>query len=157
MTGHIVSHTPSKKIAAYLGAGHHELQSILAKINHLQQLSEKVSSYLDPHLTHLCMIANLIGSKLIILAANGSIATQLRFQVPDLLKKFSLDPELKHIHQIECKVRPASSISSPVRLQRSKMPLLSQQTSELIRDMAKSIDDKVLREIMEKIASRTSE
>ncbi len=154
MTGQIVSHSPSKKIAAYFGASHHELQSIIAKINHLQQLSQKISPYLDPDLTHFYKIANLIGNKLIIVAANGSIATQLRFQVTDLLKKFSLDPELKHIHQIECKVRPASSFSSPMRMQRTKMPLLSPETAELIRNMAENIEDKVLREIMERIASR---
>jgi len=149
-----MTHPPSKKASAYLSHKHHELDSIFEKVKQLQQLDQKITTYIDPSLTPFWKVANLIGNKLIILAANGSIATQLRFQTTDLLRKFSQDPLLHHICQIECKVRPPNQPTSSTVLQRKKMQLLSEHTAELIQQMARTLDDDVLKEIMERIASR---
>lgn len=148
---------PSKKVISYLDKSQHELQSLFIKIQALQKLNDKILPYLSPYLAHHAQIANLTRNKLIIFVANGSIATQLRFQTGDLLKKFSLDPELKHIHQIDCKVQPmlTQPISYPPSHQKKNMPLLSEQTAEIIRTMAAGLEDEQLREVMERIAKRT--
>jgi hypothetical protein len=144
----------SKKAAGYFDQDHQELQSLFMKIQELQKLSLKVSAYLEPHLVSYCQIANVAGSKLIVFVANGSIATQLRFQTTDLLKKFSLDPGLKHIRQIDYKVHPKLAQPSDSRSSQKKMQPLSRETADIIRNMAETLEDQALREIMERIASR---
>jgi hypothetical protein len=74
------------------------------------------------------------GGILVLIVANGSVATQLRFQIPDLLKKFKLDPILKRIHDIQCKVRPAPS-SSRVDKASNTMPTLSPESAQIMRDI----------------------
>jgi hypothetical protein len=100
----------------------------------------------------------LVGGKLILIAANGSIATQLRFITADLLKRIKREPTLQHIQQIECKVRPVqSALSSRLTTQMSKkMPSLSPETAEIVHEIAGSIEDPTLREVMERIAKRAN-
>jgi hypothetical protein len=150
---------PSKRVLSYLDTDNNELTSIFAKINELQKLNSKIANYLDPHLVPYCQIANLIKNKLIILVANGSIATQLRFQNTLLLKKFSMDPDLQHIFHIECKVQPnlAQPLPGSNSRQVRKIEPLSLDAAQVIREMAKTLKDDSLRDVMERIASRTSE
>ena len=144
-----------KKAGNYIGAEDRDLNTIIAKIKILETLNHKVQEYLDPALAPYCRVANKINNTLILMAANGSIATQLRFLSIDLLIKFENDPILKSIKKIECKVSPSPTL--PPRLTSvtsQRMPLITPKTAQIIRDIAKSISDPDLKEIMEKIANR---
>lgn len=146
----------SKKADSFLQTESQELQSIFTKVKLLRELNQKVSAYLDINSVPYCQVANLVGNKLILVAANGSIATQIRFQSVDLLRKFKQDPALRNIQSIECKVRPVTttptSRPSPTG---QTMESITTETAHMIREMAKSIEDTQLREIMLRIASRT--
>ena len=107
---------------------------------------------LPENLASYCQVANLVGNRLVLIVANGSIATQIRFLSADLLEKFKQDAILKRIQGIDCKVRPSPSSPKPTNAYQRKMPPLSQETAELVRDMAGSLEDPKLRKIMEKIA-----
>lgn len=147
-----------KKANAFLayGGGSQDLQAIHAKIKMLQGLSRKVLIHLDPSVAKYCQVANLTNGKLILIVANGSIAMQIRFQTDDLLRKMNQDNSLRHIKEIECKVRPPQMKQSP-RLQATPskyMAVLSAETAEVVKSIAASIEDPKLREIMERIAGR---
>jgi len=153
-----VKEKSSKKVDDYLQSGNHDLRSLFAKVRVLEDINRKVSAYLDKNIVDYCQVANLLGNRLVILAANGSIATQLRFQITDLLRKFKQDAQLKHIHHIDAKVHPGftrgpTQQSAPPK--GKKMPPLSAATAATIRDFAESLDDPKLKEVMKRIAQHT--
>ncbi|MBX3709316.1 MAG: DUF721 domain-containing protein [Gammaproteobacteria bacterium] len=146
-----------KKANTYIRSDSRDLCTIFIKVKLLNELTHKIFTLLEPSLVKYCQIGNLTGNKLIFITANGSIATQLRFQSVDLLKKFSQDASLKQIQQIECKVRPATT-TLPTRLEAhppKNMPPLSLTTAEMMHNIAESIDHSTLREVMKRIAMRT--
>jgi hypothetical protein len=153
-----VADTDSKKASTYLKAASQDERSLFAKIKALQALNQKVAAHLEPHLATYCHVVHIIGHRLIIMAANGSVATELRLQAMDLLRKFKADPdpELQRIQDIHCKVHPSLSTPAPRPLSkpRQKMQLLSPETAQLINDMAESLSDAQLKAIMKKIAGR---
>jgi len=140
-----------KKINSLLTTDHRQLEFILQKVTQLNKLNQRVAAYLDPNLVNYCQVANQSNEQLIIVVANGSIATQLRFCIPDLLKKLQQDPLFKKIKNIQCKVLPTlhQSLSQAVT---PKMPLLSTETASLVQNIADSLEDPKLREIMQRIA-----
>jgi len=153
-----VSDQSSKKGFDYLQSGNSDLSSLLKKVKILDELNKRVATYLDKAIADYCQVANLLGNKLVIIAANGSIATQLRFQVTDLLRKFKQDPHLSHIQQIDAKVHPnflrQQSRQSLSRQNKSMEPL-STDTAETINKLADTLDDQKLKEVMKRIASHT--
>jgi hypothetical protein len=144
-----------KNVHAYLQQSHRDLKAIFDKIKLLDGLDQKIKAHLDPGMAPYCQAANLVNNTLVLIIANGAIATHLRFLTQDLLKKFSQDPALRHIQHIQCKVRPASPTgpvwaASPAE----NMALLSQETGQIVGQMAQSIADPKIREIMLRIAGR---
>lgn len=146
----------SKKANSYLKAESHDLRLVFAKIRELTILNEKVAQYLDPSVVKYCQVANVVGPKLVLLAANGSIATQLRFQLPDLLKKLKADPHptLQKIQDIQCKVHPTFLPNRQPVVSKNKQPMQkpSPETARMMHELAESIDDPKLKEVMRRIA-----
>lgn len=155
--GLTVTNTSSKKANTFLLTENRDLKFVFSKIRQLDQLNRHVAVHLDPPIRDYCQAANVIGGKLILIVANGSIATQIRYQTTDLIKKFALDPALHDIRDIHCKVRPAptSTASRPVYRKSKRMEPISSETSTIINDIAEGIEDPKLREIMQRIAKRT--
>jgi hypothetical protein len=146
-----VTDKSSKKAPAFLQSEHQDLKSLFGKIQLITELNTALKPCLDENLRDYCQVANLLGDKLILLAANGSIATQIRFQTIDLLRKFKQNPTLASIRSIQCKVRP-TEMPPASKVTANKMQGLSAETANLVQDIAKSLSDPRLREIMEKIA-----
>lgn len=136
---------------SYIESDTHDLKFIFDKIRALNLIQEKVQTYLDPVLAKYCQVANLAENRLVLLVANGSVATQVRFMANDLLKKFSQDPSLQHVRHIECKVRPARTKVSDDKKDYQVQPL-SADTAAIVRELADTIEDKKLREIMLRIS-----
>lgn len=144
---------PHKKAFAFIESDQRDLRFIFSKVAILNTLNSKLINYLDPNMAKYCQVANIIGNKLILIAANGSIATQIRFQANDLIRKFHKDSSLKAITRIECIVRPV--IPSRLTTTSTKsMPLLTRETANIIHETAQLIDDPMLRKTMERIANR---
>lgn len=147
----------SRKANSYLQAESRELHSVFAKIRELDALNRALTTYLDLNLVKYCQVANRIGNKLILLVANGSVATQLRFQTSELLLKFKHDPVLQAIKEIQCKVRPATTQRSATPKPSQPMLPLSLETAEIVRGIAQSVEDPHVKAALEKIANRTKE
>src|SRR5262245_6534608 len=101
-----------KKADIFLETDNRELKSVFAKIKDIAELNKQVIPYLEPNVANYCQVANQEGKRLILVVANGSVATQLRFQTLDLLRKFKQNPKLQHIQEIQCKVRPPQPTSN---------------------------------------------
>ena len=134
-----------------------ELQLLFAKLSELTTLNNAVAAYLNPAIAPYCQVTHLAANRLTMLAANGSIATQLRFQTAELLQQFKQDVLLEKITVIQYKVRPFTTPSSmPSSIQFKKMQGLSQPTAKMIHNTAMSLADPSLREVMQRIATRTT-
>ncbi len=146
---------PTKKAYAYLHQHLSPLQIVFEKVRRLETINQRISAHLDPTLKDYCRVANLNGQQLIMLVANGAIGTALRFQTPDLLRKFKQDSLLKSIKSIQCKTQVHTATerltTSPTPAQ--SMPPLSAETADLIRHSALSLSDPALKSIMQRIAS----
>jgi hypothetical protein len=144
--------TPIRHTETWLKSSSHELETILKQVQQLSMLQQKITPYLDPALLPYCQVASLSLGELVLLVANGSIATQLRLQSFDLLLKLNNDPELPTIRKIECKVRP-QTISSRMKPTHQRPALtLSNAAADAIEKTAASLEDSSLKEIMFKIA-----
>lgn len=150
--------TPSKAITNLLNTENHDLKFILSKVKVLSEINASVLRYLEGPIASCSQVANLVGNKLTLIAANGSVATQIRFQTHDLIRKFKsdTDPRLQKIEEIQCKVSPifAQSLTNPHLALKKNMSLLSLATAEIMQAMAMTIDDPKLKAVIERIASR---
>ena len=144
-----------KKADAFIEPDKGDLRFIFSKIKRLQELNRKIFSYLDPKLAEYCQVANSIENKLVLVVANGSVATQIRYLTADLLNYCKQEPALQHIKTIECKVRPSQT---PVAARMAETPArhatLSPQAACVIKELAETMEDPVLKEILERMAGR---
>ena len=143
----------SQKAVGYLQNASQQLKSIFEKVSAIKKVQQKVLSHLDTNTVKQCQVANIVGSKLVLIFTNGSLATQVRYQARDILAKFAQDPALQHIKYIECKVRqtnpPVIKKTAPTR----QVEHLSPDTSAIIHELADTIEDPKIREIMHRIAN----
>lgn len=145
----------SKKPLSYMQAGNRDLQFIFSKIRQLEEVNKQVADYLGPALATNCQVGNMENGKLILIVANASVATQLRFQSADLIQQFKSNALLKNIREIQCKVRTVSPVLNPsTNKKQQQVCLLSQDTADIVQSMADSLEDPKLRQIMQRIATR---
>lgn len=151
--------TLTKSVSCFLQPNTRDLQTILSKVKAIQTLDNIFIPLLDPALQKYCQVANLTNGVLVILTANGSVASLLHLQNPDLIKKLHKNAALKHIRDIQYKVRP----SQPTGVQRGavikkteKATLISPETAQTLLAMAETIEDPELREVMQRIAGHTA-
>lgn len=149
----------TKSISALLQPSHRDLQTVLSKAKAIETLNRTLIPLLDPTIQKYCQVANLANGILVVLTANSAAATQLRYHVTDVIKKLRQNPSLKHIHDIQIKVRPAAA---PVGVERGKAPKIptkpspmSPETAQTLAAMAETIEDPELREIMLRIAAHS--
>lgn len=148
-----------KKAGDFLQSSPHaSLQPLFSKLRELASISTHIKEILGEPLSQYCQVANIYGSRLVLIAANGSVATQIRFQTEALLKAIKKVPGLAHIREIHCKVKPieASFLERPEK-PKQKVALLSPKTAAILSDTANSISDPKLRAALERIAKRVEE
>lgn len=140
MTNHVLNHENKA------------LQSILGKVQELQHYNSLLEKYLDPEVAKNCKVVRFDKNCLFVLVENGNWATQLRFQVPDLMSKLRKYPELSNLSGVICKTRPSPTLLSSYKTQSRTVSFLSHQTADSILKTAKTLTDIRLRKILEKIA-----
>jgi hypothetical protein len=150
-------HISHKKAVTFIESSQRDLNFIFSKIAVLDELNRKITAYLEPHIAKYCQIGNIINHKLVLITANSSIATQIRFQANDLVQKLHQDPVFHSIKRIECIVRPSTSATRFTAAKKNNMIPLSKETAQIVHEMAQSIEDASLRETMERIARRVKE
>jgi hypothetical protein len=132
-----------------------DLHPVLEKIKKLQSLAKQMAPYFDDILKNNCQVANCEGRYVVLIVANASLATHLRFQTALLLSQFKKNPHLQMIQEIRIKIVPSRQANKNGRQRTQAMKRLSPQTASTLRQMAASLQDERLRKIMERIASYT--
>jgi hypothetical protein len=131
----------------------HVIDGILAKLKQLHQIQNILHCYLDKKLAPHCVVANFENHSLSIITDTALWATQLRFQIPNLLTQLRQHDELAKLQEIRCKIRPKQPL--PPEIEYPQQERLSLETSKILLETAKSIKHSSLKEIMEKIAQNT--
>lgn len=147
----------AKKTSSYLQAGPAGLGNLLSKVKEWNLINEQLATVIEPALWKYCRAGSIASGQLTILAANGSIASQLRFQTADILLKFKAHPQLHMITGIHCKVIPsfaytANNLNLPAVKSKNLLPL-SQDTATVLKEIAEGIEDNNLRDAMLRIAA----
>ncbi len=130
------------------------LQTLLGRVNQLKEWNRLFAEYLEPEIAKHCEIVNYEKNCFIVIVENGSYATQLRFQIPDLMAKLKQHPQWVKLSGIICKTRPKHTLASNSR-SRTKT-YLTQKTAKSILDSAQSVKDEKIRTRLQKIAGYTS-
>lgn len=147
--------TTIKPVSDLLQPKHRDLQTLLSKVKAIETLNDTLRPLLDPALQNYCRVANLSNGVLIVLSANAAAASELRYQAADVIKKLHKNHALKHIREIQVKVRPAQPVNvmrGPVTKAPQKPANLSPESAEILIAMAETIEDETLREAMLRIA-----
>ncbi len=135
------------------------LKAILTKASLLDRLQTQLEPYLESHIRPYCLVANQIGSTLVLLVSNGAIATALRFQQHSLLQRFQGNADLSAIKAITIKVSPFSRLNPLLEEKETAMPSpmapLSKESATAMQQAAKDISDPALKAILQRIAAHT--
>ncbi len=133
---------------------------IVAQHKRLSRLQQSFADTLPPGWEKLCRVAALEGSTVVIAAANGAIATNLKAYSPKLLEKFQnvLEKKTKQeqeVTAIRIVVQPEISTWRPptptsIRLASAKTPMSEQQLTDLAEKLADSPLKKALTKIQMK-------
>ncbi|MES2218342.1 MAG: DUF721 domain-containing protein [Pseudomonadota bacterium] len=129
------------------------IDAVLLKLKQLRELQNILHNYLDEKLAPHCQVANFENNSLCIITNTALWATQLRFQIPNLLTQLNQHVELAGLREIRCKIRPKQHLQQPVVS--SPLERLSLETSLVLLETAKTIKHQSLKKIMEKIAQNT--
>ncbi len=130
------------------------LQNIMNKIDELKNLNQIFAENLEPHIVKHCEVVKFEKNCLFVIVENGNWTTQLRFQIPDLIKKLQKHVELQNLNGIICKTRPHHTLGKAEKPRKKMMARLSQETAEHLIATAKLIQDENLKKKLEKIATR---
>lgn len=128
------------------------LQTLMGKLAVLEQIHSLLLAHLEPELGRHCQVAKFEKNCLFVIVENGNWATQLRFQVPDLMAKLRLQPGFENLGGIICKTRPSLQMMDPQKKQKRMVKKLSAETAAQILENAQLIQDPKLRKILERIA-----
>ena len=80
------------------------LQRLLARARALQTLDEVVRAWLPDKLAEKVKVAVVREGVLVLCAESPVWATRLRYEVPTILERASLHPELNHLKAVEVRV-----------------------------------------------------
>ncbi len=148
-----MSNPSSKKVAALVQSPNQELQFVFARAKHLQALNQLLLQTLPSQLRDHCQLANLADRRLTILVANGSIATQLRWQTADILQQLRQHPPFQHIQELQLKVRPNPLTAVTAEAPPRRVTALTPETARIVAEIAEGIDHPGLKAALQRIAS----
>jgi hypothetical protein len=145
-----MSHDLQQAISHVLQQDSPAIDSVLNKLKQLTELQNILHSYLAEKLAEHCQVANYENNSLCIITNTALWATQIRFQIPNLLTQLRQHDELRALREIRCKIRPKTRAPQPAAM--PPVERLTLETAQIILAVAKNIKHDPLKAIMEKIA-----
>ncbi len=133
---------------------------LVAQHRRLSRLQQSFEDTLPPGWGKLCRVAALEGSTVVIAAANGAIATNLKAYSPRLLENFRVVLEKKtmkeqEVTSIRIMVQPEISTwrtptPTSIRLAAEKTPISQRQLDDLAEKLADSPLKKAVQQMVSK-------
>ena len=97
------------------------LAKLINKAKSSQDLEVIFRTALDNNLTKHCQIASYKNSELTVVVTTTSMATRLRFVIPDIIKQLRIQPEFKDITNIRYTVTSSRTAATKPKKPKSKL------------------------------------
>jgi hypothetical protein len=132
-----------------------DLQQILQKAQQIQRLQHFLEPFLPAPIRSECTVANYHVSQLKILASNASVATTLRFLIPQLLQHLQSKPHWRFLQEIVILIQKRAPLEQ-VSIETEKNQLKRAIPEEAIQGflwLANEEDDTELRQVLEQLGN----
>jgi hypothetical protein len=128
------------------------LGSLSDKAAYLSSLDRAVKALLSSELAAHCQVANVRDNVLILHLDAAEWATQLHYQLGDLLNQLRQQTGYAGLRTVQYKIRPAEGEKKII----AKVPAkpLSNATRKLLSEMANSMENKELAEALSRLSKR---
>lgn len=128
------------------------LGSLSDKAEYLRRLDHVVKILLSADLAQHCQVANVRDNVLILHLDSAEWATQLHYHTAELLNQLRQQKCYVALCSIQYKIRPAAS-KNQKKATLAAAPL-SATTRDLLRKTAKTLENKELAEVLERLSAR---
>jgi len=134
---------PFYSICDLLENGDTQLGKLIAKVRDIEALHHTLQKILDPTLAPHCHIGHYQSGILTIFSENAAWATQLRYQVPEIITKLRSFPEWAGLCSIQIKVQTEGyqKITEPAPA--SPPPTLSEHSASQLQALADQLKQQV--------------
>lgn len=139
----------SKPVAKILSNRRSELNSLIERAKHLQQLTQALRDSLDTQLAAHVTIANLREQTVVITTDTPAWLTQLRYQAPAILRLLQTLPSLDNLQKVQFKIQPVSNAPPAAPPRRAN---LSSNSAQLLKSTAISTEDNELAEALYRLS-----
>ncbi|MBL4865952.1 MAG: DUF721 domain-containing protein [Pseudomonadales bacterium] len=128
------------------------LKPLLANARLVMKFDFLLKLYLEEPLKSKCQVSIFHGHRLLIFVDAPVWATQLRYQIPSLLKQLQQHPEMVKLTFIEIKIQ-----SEPLTLKKETRSInpISFANSEVLKTTAANVDDDNLKKALLRLSRHT--
>lgn len=131
-----------------------DLQKFVGRIEQLKQISEIISSKLEPSLADNCHVANLRDGTLILATTSPVWNHKLRFSALDLLSALRSDPRWSGLKSIEVRVDYSATSENTSVINPNKPREISASGARSLLQAAESINNPQLALALVRVARR---
>ena len=143
----------AKSIATIINSGNSYIKSLIKKAETFQDLEHKLKSYLNTEINSKFELASVNQDVAILITSSSSMATRLRYNIPEILSILQNQLAHTYIKIVRVKLVP-NNVKRPDKM--SPSPRLSAESAELLMSTANNIQDSAIRESLLRIARHTS-
>lgn len=118
------------------------LQHYLNKTQSLAEFTKIIRQYLEPELAKNCNVANMQNNTLILATTSAAWNHQLKFLIPDLIKKLRKLPQFNNLTKI--KIIQELPIINKTTVKNQKTITLSTNNAQYLIETAKHLSNKNL-------------
>jgi hypothetical protein len=110
-----------KTIANILKNNDSKLAKLINKVAFSKDLERIFRTTLDSSITKHCYFANYKNSELTVTVSSASVATRLRFTIPDIVKQLQVQPEFKDLTNIRYTIAISKDVSAKSKKAKNKL------------------------------------
>ena len=144
-------HKTTRAVETFLKS-HNRLKPLLANARHVMKFDFLLKLYLEEPLKSKCQVSIFHGHRLLIFVDGSVWATQLRYQLPSLLKQLRQHPEMTKLKYIEIKIQSQPLI---FRKETRQAYPISNANSEALKATADSLEDGDLKSALLRLSSHS--
>ena len=143
----------TKSITTIISSGNSDIKNLIKKAQTFHDLGHKLKRYLNTEINSKFELANVNQDVVTLVTSSSSMATRLRYNIPEILSILQNQLACTYIKTVRIKLVP-DNVIRPDRMRPS--PRLSAESAELLISAANNIQDSGIRESLLRIARYTS-
>ncbi|VEG91311.1 DUF721 domain-containing protein [Legionella spiritensis] len=130
-----------------------QLLEICQKTVQLGALNDRLHAYLKPHLRDYCMAGSFNKGCLVITITNPALATELRYELPDIREKLRKEAGLYQLSSIQIKIMDSQERMSYHPPESASRPTLSTTARQTILKAEQLCNYPPLKQALAKLAN----